>query len=54
MLSYLPTMLKSAEIASDLFVTTNTVKSHQQSIYRKLGVSTRRNAVDRARAMRLL
>ena len=49
-LSYLPTMLKSAEIASDLFVTTNTVKSHQQSIYRKLGVSTRRNAVDRARA----
>ena len=53
-LSYLPTMLKSAEIASDLFVTTNTVKSHQQSIYRKLGVSTRRNAVDRARALRLL
>lgn len=53
-LSYLPTMLKSAEIATDLFVTTNTVKSHQQSIYRKLGVSTRRNAVDRARALRLL
>ena len=53
-LSYLPTMLSSAEIASDLFVTANTVKSHQQSIYRKLGVKTRRNAVDRARILNLI
>lgn len=53
-LGYLPTMLKSAEIASDMFVSANTVKSHQQSIYRKFGVSTRRGAVDKARAMRLL
>jgi len=50
----LPTMLKSAEIASDLFVTINTVKSHQQAIYRKLGVTTRRDAVDAARALHLL
>ena len=38
MLGYLPTMFKAAEIASDLFITVNTVKTHQQSIYRKLGV----------------
>ena len=53
-LRYLPTMLKSAEIASDLYVTINTVKSHQQAIYRKLGVNTRRDAVDIARALHLL
>jgi LuxR family maltose regulon positive regulatory protein len=53
-LEYLPTMFKSAEIASDLFVTVNTIKSHQQSIYRKLGVTTRREAVDRARELNLI
>ena len=53
-LSYLPTMLKTAEIAADLFVSGNTVKTHQQSIYRKLGVNTRREAVERARATKLL
>jgi LuxR family maltose regulon positive regulatory protein len=53
-LRYLPTMFKAAEIASDLYVTVNTVKSHQQSLYRKLGVSTRRAAVDRARELNLL
>ena len=53
-LSYLPTMLKAAEIASDLFVTINTIKTHQQSIYRKLGVITRRDAVHRARDLKLL
>lgn len=53
-LVYLPTMFKSSEIASDLAITINTVKTHQQSIYRKLGVNSRREAVDRARALRLL
>jgi LuxR family transcriptional regulator, maltose regulon positive regulatory protein len=53
-LTYLPTMLKSGEIAADLFVTVNTVKSHQRSIYRKLGVASRREAVDRARDLKLL
>lgn len=53
-LRYLPTMYKASEIAADLFVSVNTVKTHQQSIYRKLGVSTRRDAVDRARERRLL
>lgn len=53
-LRYLPTMYKAAEIAADLFVSVNTVKSHQQSIYRKLGVSSRRAAVDSARERNLL
>ena len=47
-------MLKSAEIASELFVSVNTVKTHQRSIYRKLGVGTRREAVDLARARNML
>ena len=53
-LRYLPTMLKAAEIASDLYVSVNTVKQHNKSIYRKLGAATRRDAVDRARALNLL
>lgn len=53
-LRYLPTMYKASEIAADLFVSINTVKTHQQAIYRKLGVSTRRDAVDRARERNLL
>lgn len=53
-LTYLPTMLKSGEIAADLFVTVNTVNSHQRSISRKLGVASRREAVDRAWDLKLL
>jgi LuxR family maltose regulon positive regulatory protein len=53
-LTYLPTMLKTGEIAADLFVSGNTVKTHQQAIYRKLGVNNRRDAVERARASKLL
>jgi LuxR family maltose regulon positive regulatory protein len=53
-LGYLPTMFKSAEIAADLFVSVNTVKTHQRAIYRKLGAANRREAVDQARALNLL
>ena len=53
-LAYLPTMLKSAEIASDLYLSVNTVKTHQRAIYRKLGVSNRREAVNQARALNML
>jgi LuxR family maltose regulon positive regulatory protein len=35
------------EIAETLGVSINTVKTHQRSIYRKLSVSTRREAVRR-------
>jgi LuxR family maltose regulon positive regulatory protein len=53
-LHYLPTMLKAGEIASDLYVSVNTVKAHLRSMYRKLGVSNRREAVERARKVGLL
>ncbi len=52
-LRYLPTSLSNREIACELFVTTNTVKTHLRSIYRKLGVAGRREAVERSRSLRL-
>ncbi|GGL88032.1 hypothetical protein GCM10010129_34820 [Streptomyces fumigatiscleroticus] len=42
------------QIGSDLFISLNTVKSHARAVYRKLGVSSRTEAVDRARQLRLL
>jgi len=50
----LPTALSNPEIAAELLVTTNTVKTHLRSAYRKLGASGRRDAVARARALGLL
>jgi len=44
-LGLLPSMLSLNEIATDLTVSVNTVKSHVRSIYTKLGVSSRRTAV---------
>ncbi len=53
-LRFLPTMLSNAEIASEMFVSANTVKTHLKHVYRKLDVSDRRQAVRRARELRLL
>ena len=53
-LRYLPTMMSNQEIASELFVSVNTVKTHLKAIYRKLDVADRREAVNRARALELL
>ena len=39
--------LSLREIGQELYVSANTVKTHTQAIYRKLGVSTRREAVAR-------
>jgi ATP/maltotriose-dependent transcriptional regulator MalT len=44
----------NAEIARDLFVEQSTVKTHLIHLYRKLGVSIRTQAINRARALRLL
>jgi LuxR family transcriptional regulator, maltose regulon positive regulatory protein len=53
-LRLLPTLLPNTEIAGELFVSVNTVKTHVKSIYRKLDVSSRREAVARARQLRLI
>lgn len=53
-LLYLQTMSSNAEIARSLCVSENTVKQHLKSIYRKLSVSSRRDAVRVARASGLL
>ncbi len=53
-LRYLPTMLTSQEIAGELFVSLNTVKSHLKNIYRKLDADGRRDAVRRARGLGLV
>jgi LuxR family maltose regulon positive regulatory protein len=53
-LRLLPTNLSLAEIAAQLFVSRNTVKSHVASIYRKLEVDKRGDAVERARSAGLL
>jgi LuxR family transcriptional regulator, maltose regulon positive regulatory protein len=44
-LRLLPSLLSLGEIAADLTLSVNTVKSHVRSIYAKLGVSSRRLAV---------
>ena len=53
-LRYLPTNLSSPEIAAELYLSTNTVKTHQRHLYQKLGASSRTEAVERARALGLL
>ncbi len=50
----LPTNLKSSEIAAELFISTNTVRTHLSHIYAKLGAHSRAEAVARARELHLL
>ena len=53
-LHFLPTNLTLAEIAQRLYVSRNTTKTHAATVYRKLGVSSRDEAVELARAAGLL
>jgi LuxR family maltose regulon positive regulatory protein len=46
--------LSLREIGRELYVSANTVKTHTRSIYRKLGVSSREEAIERARELGLL
>jgi hypothetical protein len=42
------------EIAAELYLSINTVKTHQRAVYRKLAATNRRDAVRRARKLNLL
>ena len=53
-LSYLPTMMSNQEIAEELSISINTVKTHLKAIYRKLDAPGRREAVTRARDLGLM
>jgi LuxR family maltose regulon positive regulatory protein len=53
-LRLLPTRLSQREIASELFVSFNTVKTHTRAIFTKLGVNSRAEAVARGRELGLL
>ncbi|MFC7017898.1 LuxR C-terminal-related transcriptional regulator [Streptomyces viridiviolaceus] len=53
-LERLARLMSTEEIAADLYVSVNTVKTHLKSVYRKLAVNRRSDAVRRARDLRLL
>jgi LuxR family maltose regulon positive regulatory protein len=53
-LRYLQSILSNGEIAAEMTVSVNTVKTHVRSIYRKLDTNHRREAVRRARELHLL
>jgi LuxR family transcriptional regulator, maltose regulon positive regulatory protein len=53
-LRLLPGPMSQRELASALFVTANTLKTHLRAIYRKLGAESRGDAVARARSLGLI
>jgi LuxR family maltose regulon positive regulatory protein len=53
-LRYLPTNLSAREIADELYLSWNTVRTHMRHLYAKLGAHRRHDAVEQARALGLL
>ena len=53
-LRLLPSRLTNQEIAAELFMSVNTVKTHLKNLYTKIGASSRSDALRRARALDLL
>jgi LuxR family transcriptional regulator, maltose regulon positive regulatory protein len=53
-LRYLPTNLPAPEIAAELYVSLNTIRTHTRHLYAKLAVHSRADAVTRARELGLL
>ena len=54
MLRHVSSMLTTAEIASELYISANTVKSHIKHICHKLAATHRGEAVRRARQLQLI
>ena len=54
LLPFLSTYLSLPEIGQELFLSHNTIKTQANSIYRKLGVSSRSQAITRSRELGLL
>jgi LuxR family maltose regulon positive regulatory protein len=53
-LRHVSRMLSTAEVASEMYISTNTVKTHLKSIFRKLAAGHRGEAVRRARQFELI
>jgi LuxR family transcriptional regulator, maltose regulon positive regulatory protein len=53
-LRHVSLMMNTAEVASEMYLSINTVKSHLKSIYRKLAAAHRGEAVRRARQLELI
>jgi LuxR family maltose regulon positive regulatory protein len=53
-LRHVSDMLNTAEVASEMYISINTVKTHLKSIYRKLAATHRREAVRRAQQLELI
>ncbi len=53
-LVHLSAMLNTAEVAEEMYISVNTVKTHLRNIYRKLAAAHRSEAVRRARQLQLI
>ncbi|GAA2978248.1 LuxR family maltose regulon positive regulatory protein [Microbacterium terrae] len=54
LLAYLPSRLSNSELAARCFVSLNTVKTHLAHVYRKLGATSRDEAIARAQELGLI
>lgn len=54
LLRYLPTNLTAPEIAAEMTLSVNTIRTHTRHLYEKLSAHSRTQAVERARALGLL